>query len=177
MVTPEEVVVIVNAGCADGKPPWIVFELADMPSIPAPDEDGERGAHSARAFERGHSVACESHMAHVRRLKAHEPIAFALNGKAWNVLQEEFPYLVAPILMHAKIFGRMSPDQKAQLIEGYQELGFIVGMCGDGANDCGVSVVFCPFFFIPSFLLSLRFFFPSWILDKILHVVSFMGGS
>lgn len=31
----------------------------------------------------------------------------------------------------------MSPDQKQQLIELLQELGYFVGMCGDGANDCG----------------------------------------
>jgi cation-transporting P-type ATPase 13A2 len=32
----------------------------------------------------------------------------------------------------------MSPDQKQQLIESLQEeLSLIVGMCGDGANDCG----------------------------------------
>ncbi len=57
------------------------------------------------------------------------------------------------------VFGRMSPEQKSQLIELLQELGFVhdttlfeligqygfktinkrycVGMCGDGANDCG----------------------------------------
>lgn len=31
----------------------------------------------------------------------------------------------------------MSPLQKANLIERYQALNFTVGMCGDGANDCG----------------------------------------
>ena len=31
----------------------------------------------------------------------------------------------------------MSPDQKAQLIEEYQDIDYIVSMCGDGANDCG----------------------------------------
>ena len=31
----------------------------------------------------------------------------------------------------------MSPDQKQQLVELLQELGYFVGMCGDGANDCG----------------------------------------
>ena len=31
----------------------------------------------------------------------------------------------------------MSPDQKAQLVEEYQAIDYIVSMCGDGANDCG----------------------------------------
>lgn len=31
----------------------------------------------------------------------------------------------------------MSPDQKHFLVENFQELGYCVGFCGDGANDCG----------------------------------------
>uniref|UniRef100_A0A0K8R7Q5 Putative cation-transporting atpase fly n=1 Tax=Ixodes ricinus TaxID=34613 RepID=A0A0K8R7Q5_IXORI len=31
----------------------------------------------------------------------------------------------------------MLPEQKLQLIEALQEIGHQVGMCGDGANDCG----------------------------------------
>ena len=31
----------------------------------------------------------------------------------------------------------MSPNQKQSLIEALQELEYSVGMCGDGANDCG----------------------------------------
>jgi len=32
----------------------------------------------------------------------------------------------------------MSPEQKTWLIEALQDLNYCVGMCGDGANDCGV---------------------------------------
>jgi len=31
----------------------------------------------------------------------------------------------------------MSPDQKANLVEELQSMGYVVSMCGDGANDCG----------------------------------------
>ncbi|KAK7945355.1 hypothetical protein WMY93_001083 [Mugilogobius chulae] len=31
----------------------------------------------------------------------------------------------------------MAPDQKTQLVEVLQSLNYTVGMCGDGANDCG----------------------------------------
>ena len=41
------------------------------------------------------------------------------------------------MLLHAKVFARMSPDDKASLVENLQFNGkFNVGMCGDGANDC-----------------------------------------
>ena len=32
---------------------------------------------------------------------------------------------------------RFSPNQKMQLVEELQHLDYFVGMCGDGANDCG----------------------------------------
>ncbi len=38
--------------------------------------------------------------------------------------------------MGGVIYARMSPEQKAQLVEVLQSLGLCVGMCGDGANDC-----------------------------------------
>ena len=31
----------------------------------------------------------------------------------------------------------MSPDQKQEFVEHLQEYEYHVGMCGDGANDCG----------------------------------------
>ena len=35
-----------------------------------------------------------------------------------------------------KVFARMRPDDKAFIIDKLQNQGYIVGMCGDGANDC-----------------------------------------
>ena len=31
----------------------------------------------------------------------------------------------------------MSPDEKHELVDRLQTLGYTVGFCGDGANDCG----------------------------------------
>lgn len=44
---------------------------------------------------------------------------------------------MARILVHCKIFGRFSPEQKQELVERLQNLGYVVAMTGDGANDCG----------------------------------------
>uniref|UniRef100_A0A4W6BTW5 ATPase cation transporting 13A2 n=1 Tax=Lates calcarifer TaxID=8187 RepID=A0A4W6BTW5_LATCA len=41
------------------------------------------------------------------------------------------------ILMRTTVFARMTPDQKTQLVKELQKLNYRVGMCGDGANDCG----------------------------------------
>ncbi|EDV19820.1 uncharacterized protein TRIADDRAFT_61737 [Trichoplax adhaerens] len=41
------------------------------------------------------------------------------------------------LLEKGAIFARCCPKQKAQLVEFFKDLGYFVGMCGDGANDCG----------------------------------------
>ncbi|GAA5992809.1 hypothetical protein JCM10908_001348 [Rhodotorula pacifica] len=41
------------------------------------------------------------------------------------------------MLVKGIIFARMSPDEKHELVERLQSLGYTVGFCGDGANDCG----------------------------------------
>ena len=40
------------------------------------------------------------------------------------------------MLVKAQIFARMSPDEKNEVVERLQSLGYTVLMCGDGANDC-----------------------------------------
>ncbi|KAF9998130.1 hypothetical protein BGZ65_006344, partial [Modicella reniformis] len=41
------------------------------------------------------------------------------------------------MLVRGQIFARMSPDEKHELVESLQGIGYCVGFCGDGANDCG----------------------------------------
>ncbi|KAF9184509.1 hypothetical protein BGZ51_003318 [Haplosporangium sp. Z 767] len=41
------------------------------------------------------------------------------------------------MLVKGQIFARMSPDEKHELVEYLQGIGYCVGFCGDGANDCG----------------------------------------
>ncbi|XP_069830495.1 probable cation-transporting ATPase 13A4 isoform X2 [Dendropsophus ebraccatus] len=62
---------------------------------------------------------------------------FAMNGKSYQVLTQYFSYLLPKILINGTIFARMTPKQKSSLIEELQRLDYFVGMCGDGANDCG----------------------------------------
>ncbi|TDH01678.1 hypothetical protein EPR50_G00182750 [Perca flavescens] len=45
--------------------------------------------------------------------------------------------VITQVLLRATVFARMAPDQKTQLVKELQKLNYKVGMCGDGANDCG----------------------------------------
>ncbi|KAJ2302297.1 hypothetical protein IWW55_003482, partial [Coemansia sp. RSA 2706] len=63
----------------------------------------------------------------------------AITGSVFEYLERYHSQTAATwihILKRAVVYARMSPEQKALLIEHLQRLGCIVGFCGDGANDC-----------------------------------------
>ncbi|KAH0547164.1 polyamine-transporting ATPase 13A3-like isoform X1 [Cotesia glomerata] len=62
---------------------------------------------------------------------------FAVTGKTWAILKQFHPELIPKIATRGAIYARMSPDQKQQLVQELQGLGYYVAMVGDGANDCG----------------------------------------
>ncbi|KAI8425683.1 hypothetical protein MSG28_011492 [Choristoneura fumiferana] len=59
------------------------------------------------------------------------------NDNSGHVLREHYPAQVPRVIGRGAVFARMTSDQKQQLVTEYQHLGYYVGMCGDGANDCG----------------------------------------
>lgn len=65
------------------------------------------------------------------------PYYFAMTGSSFQVILQHFSNLLQKILINGTIFARMSPGHKSSLVEEFQKLGYYVGMCGDGANDCG----------------------------------------
>ena len=62
---------------------------------------------------------------------------FVLTGETFDIIREAEPILYTKILVCGQVFARMAPNQKATLVEDLKKLGYCVGMCGDGANDCG----------------------------------------
>ena len=64
----------------------------------------------------------------------------ALNGKLLNFLstnRDRYSVALNKILSKAQVYARMSPEDKADLVDLLQQTMKVqVGMCGDGANDC-----------------------------------------
>jgi len=63
---------------------------------------------------------------------------FVLDGTAFDIIMNYYkddllPYIAA----RGAVFARMRPNMKQKLVEVLQDLDYYVGMCGDGANDCG----------------------------------------
>ncbi|XP_054995393.1 polyamine-transporting ATPase 13A2 isoform X2 [Sorex araneus] len=65
------------------------------------------------------------------------PRHLALSGSTFEVLMKHFPRLLPKVLVQGCVFARMAPEQKTKLVQELQKLQYCVGMCGDGANDCG----------------------------------------
>ena len=52
--------------------------------------------------------------------------------------RDKYEVVLLKILFKAQVYARMSPDDKAVLVELLQDtMQTQIGMCGDGANDCG----------------------------------------
>ena len=59
----------------------------------------------------------------------------AVNGHAFAALAREGFY--DELLFYFRIFSRVTPQEKVAVVKMFRDRGLIVGMCGDGGNDCG----------------------------------------
>lgn len=60
----------------------------------------------------------------------------AMDGQTWNILNTYYSELIPQLLVKGTIFARFAPEQKSHLVGMFQQMDYIVAMCGDGANDC-----------------------------------------
>ncbi|KAI3323123.1 hypothetical protein HD806DRAFT_498036 [Xylariaceae sp. AK1471] len=64
--------------------------------------------------------------------------SLAISGDVFRWIIDFAPNeLMNKMLVRGKVFARMSPDEKHELVEKLQSIGYCCGFCGDGANDCG----------------------------------------
>lgn len=61
----------------------------------------------------------------------------ALSGDAFALAIAAPGSEARSLVLHARILARMSPEQKSAAVEAFKAAGSVVGMCGDGGNDCG----------------------------------------
>lgn len=54
---------------------------------------------------------------------------FAMTGNTWGIIRDYYPELVGKVVGKGAVFARMSGEQKQQLIEELQTLGYYVGEC------------------------------------------------
>nr|XP_058160286.1 polyamine-transporting ATPase 13A2 isoform X1 [Dasypus novemcinctus] len=119
MVGPQERLVIVHASVPEqGRPASLEF----LPVEPSPALNG--------AKDPGQATSCTVE-------PAPRSSHLALSGSTFGILVKHFPKLLPKVLVQGTVFARMAPEQKTELVCELQKLHYCVGMCGDGANDCG----------------------------------------
>ncbi|XP_064610270.1 polyamine-transporting ATPase 13A3-like [Liolophura sinensis] len=136
MVQRSDRVILVNANPPDpvtNKEASILWQFAEMPSDSSASE--AEVPPEATPFVSSTSGGGKSYHA-VSLSDETEKYHFAVTGRSFAVLTTYFQDLMPKICTRGTIFARMSPEQKAQLVKQLQDLGYGVGMCGDGANDC-----------------------------------------
>jgi len=62
-------------------------------------------------------------------------LELAITGKAYDTLRASGD--LARLLLFVRVFARVNPANKIDVVEQFVERGLITGMCGDGGNDCG----------------------------------------
>ncbi|KAM6921450.1 polyamine-transporting ATPase 13A3 [Xenentodon cancila] len=123
MIAPGDSVIIADAlPPHDGQAAKITWRYADKPSKTTQLEEVNMSLEDVY---------------HIDKNKTKDLFHFAMNGKSFAVIADHFPDMLQKLVLHGTVFARMAPDQKTQLIEALQGVDYFVGMCGDGANDCG----------------------------------------
>ena len=59
----------------------------------------------------------------------------AMTGSAFKMLRQTG--LAPRLLYFTRVFGRVKPEGKIMIVDAFVDSGVVVGMCGDGGNDCG----------------------------------------
>uniref|UniRef100_A0A3Q0S6Q6 Polyamine-transporting ATPase 13A3 n=1 Tax=Amphilophus citrinellus TaxID=61819 RepID=A0A3Q0S6Q6_AMPCI len=133
MVTGDNMLTAISVARDCGMiPPQDTVIIADA----LPPHDGQAAKITWRYADKPYKASLED-VCHIDEPKTQELYHFAMNGKSFAVISEHFPDMLQKLVLHGTVFARMAPDQKTQLIEALQGVDYYVGMCGDGANDCG----------------------------------------
>uniref|UniRef100_A0A8C7DWZ6 Polyamine-transporting ATPase 13A3 n=1 Tax=Oncorhynchus kisutch TaxID=8019 RepID=A0A8C7DWZ6_ONCKI len=126
MIPPQDRVIIADAlPSKDGQSAKINWRYADKPSKHV-------GKAPRLEVRDGPLDVC-----HTDEPTSQDQYHFAMSGKSFAVISEHFQDVLQKLVLRGTVFARMAPDQKTQLIEALQSVDYFVGMCGDGANDCG----------------------------------------
>jgi len=64
-------------------------------------------------------------------------VQLAISGAAWQHILVSNPKQALVLRDFVRVYGRCTPQDKIEVIQGFVKAGFITLMSGDGGNDCG----------------------------------------
>ncbi len=69
-------------------------------------------------------------------IECSDRIHFAITGKSWDLIKQHFPEILRKLVVRGTVFARMSPEQKMQLIETLQDVGYVVDFTYEVLPNC-----------------------------------------
>jgi len=67
--------------------------------------------------------------------RGQQGLELGITGFAYDILCESGA--IEQLLLHTRIFARVPPDGKVDIVQRHVRRGIVCGMAGDGGNDCG----------------------------------------
>jgi cation-transporting P-type ATPase 13A2 len=130
ILTPNQCVISIN--CNNNYPPELFFSLTTKNKYGMQDFSLMSNSNSIASLDTIESQTITNNTLtppSVRPQTLCNNYKFALTGKVWRVIREFYPDLIAKVVTRGSVFARMSPDQKQQLVQELQSLGYYVGEC------------------------------------------------
>lgn len=130
LVAPRQTIITVN--CDGGAPPQLYYTITNTKTKLVGGNDLSLLSNSASiqsldTVESQTMTADNGNVGKARPQALFNNYRFAMNGKVWGAVKECYPELIGRFVTRGSIFARMSPDQKQQLVEELQALGYCVG--------------------------------------------------
>lgn len=131
LVTPRQTIITVN--CDSSAPPQLYYTITNTKTkLLNNDLSLLSNSASIQSLDTIESQTITADNGNVGMGKTKPQVLFnnyrfAMSGKVWGVVKEFYPELIGRFVTRGAIFARMSPDQKQQLVEELQALGYCVG--------------------------------------------------
>lgn len=128
IITQGQSVITVNID--NSCPPQLYYTLAATKGGAVPQNDLSLLSNSASitSLETVESqTMTDQNTALARPVSLFNNYRFAVTGKVWAAVHDHHPELIPKLITRGSIFARMSPEQKQQLVQELQNLGYYVG--------------------------------------------------
>lgn len=132
IVKPGQSVISIN--CDNSTPPQLYYTLTNTKTKLPSNTDFSLLSNSAsiQSLDTVESQTITNNINHndidhIKPQTLFNNYRFAMSGKVWGVAREYYPELIPRFVTRGTIFARMSPDQKQQLVEELQSMGYSVG--------------------------------------------------
>lgn len=114
----------------------VAEKTAVMVTMPYSTNGSETTKNGEQKIDISSDSSWSDESSHLSTKSPDLPYQLCADGRTVRLLMQHAPDLWSAFLEQGAVFARVSPTQKAEIVENLQFLAHRVAMVGDGANDC-----------------------------------------